>query len=43
MNYLYGVKWIFKAGRLGLCHLDRIAEVNPKINGVVTLMGEQAL
>ena len=24
-------------------HLDRIAEVNPRINGIVTLMGEQAL
>ncbi|WP_159478568.1 amidase family protein [Dyadobacter sp. 3J3] len=24
-------------------HLDRITEVNPKINGIVTLMGEQAL
>ncbi|GLU50559.1 amidase [Dyadobacter frigoris] len=24
-------------------HLDRIAEINPRINGVVTLMGEQAL
>jgi len=24
-------------------HLDRIAEINPKINGIVTLMGEQAL
>jgi aspartyl-tRNA(Asn)/glutamyl-tRNA(Gln) amidotransferase subunit A len=24
-------------------HLNRIAEINPKINGIVTLMGEQAL
>ncbi|MEN0055864.1 MAG: amidase [Mucilaginibacter sp.] len=24
-------------------HLDRVAEINPKINGIVTLMGEQAL
>lgn len=24
-------------------HLDRIAEINPKINGIVTLIGEQAL
>lgn len=24
-------------------HLDRVAEINPRINGIVTLMGEQAL